>query len=211
MLLLLFTANTNAAEGGFYMSGNLGYSMVNDSDLGTFTEAELEDIIEEDLPAGSSGSLELSYDPGFTVGAAAGYDFGSVRLEGELSYQQNDFDEITATITIPGEGSGSGGIGVDGDVTNLLILCNGYYDFRKGSALRPYITAGIGYAFIDIEDESDSVFAYQVGLGLSYAMNDNITWDLKYRYLGTSDLEVAGVGDVEYSAHSLNLGLRFNF
>ena len=209
-LLFAFTLNANAADQGWYMSGNLGIAKANDSDLGTLDEEALEYIMELDLPSGTSASLDLEYDMGIVLGAAVGYDFGDYRIESELSYLVSDMDKGTMRLTVPGEGSESMSGAINGDVTSFTILFNGYYDFLKGSALRPYITAGIGYSFVDIEmdgaSDDDSVFAYQAGAGITYEMNENITWDLKYRYLDTSD-----PADLEYSSHSLNIGLIYYF
>ena len=209
-LLFAFSVNVSAAEKGWYMSGNLGVAMADDSNLGTLGEADLEYITELDWPSGTTASIDLEYDMGIVLGAAVGYDFGDYRIESELAYQANDMDKGTMRVTVPGEGSESDSAPMSGDVSSFTILINGYYDFFKDSVLRPYITAGIGYSFVDIEIESesddDSVFAYQVGAGITYEMNENITWDLRYRYFDTSDPL-----DLEYSSHSVTAGLRYYF
>jgi opacity protein-like surface antigen len=146
MFILLFALSLNAysAENEWYMSGNLGLSLLNDSDIGSFTEAELEALAGEDFPAGTSASAELEYDLGWILGVTLGYDFGGYRIESELSYQTNDLDKLNVNVTIPGESSANVGVGFDGDTSGLLLLFNGYYDFNKDNSFRPYITGGIG-------------------------------------------------------------------
>ena len=213
-LLVTFSFNAYCAEGGWYLGGNIGMVFLDDSDLGIFDEADLEDIIGDDVPAGSTASLGLEYDMGFLISVAPGYDFGGLRLESELGYQINDLDTLNAMVTIPGVGSEAEGMSVDGDATTLSLLFNGYYDFFRDSALRPFITGGIGLSNIeaDIEggSEDDTVFGFQIGAGLSFDISENATIDLKYRYLTTSDLEFEGI-DIENSSHSVILGVRFSF
>jgi opacity protein-like surface antigen len=217
VITLLFAVSFNSyAADGWYMSGNLGLVSPSDSSLGSFDEAELEAIIEEDLPAGTSGSLEFGYDMGFSVSAAVGYDFGNnYRLEAELAYLTYDIDELSATVTIPGTGSASESMDAGLDGSNLALMFNGYYDFMEGSALRPYITAGIGYAKVDLDIDDDTVMAYQVGLGLSYEMSETLCWDFRYRHFATSDAEVPGpfdeIIDVENSSHNVTVGMRYSF
>jgi len=47
-----------------------------------------------------------------------------------------------------------------------------------------------------IGSEDDTVFAYQIGAGAGYAVNKNITIDLKYRYFATEDPDFEGIKGV---------------
>ena len=183
---------------GWYGGVNAGLAIVPDGDL------------DLSIPGLGSGTAELSYDSGFTVGGAAGYMMEKFRFEGEVSYQTNDIDSLSAV----GES-----ISVNGDVSALTFLANGYFDFATGGPLTPYITAGIGYSNveIDIEGESDddNLFTYHLGVGVGYAMSEQVTLDLRYRYLGFEDYEYSesGVGSLsaEVSSHNITAGLRFAF
>jgi len=208
VLLFGFSINAYSADQGWYMSGNIGISRAAESGLGLFTDAELEDLNVEDVP-GSSAALK--YDTGFVVGAAVGFDFGNYRIESELVYQMNDFDEITLSFTLPGVGTYSNSQDVDGDATSFALLLNGYYDFLEGRILRPFITAGAGMAKVDSDYADDTVFAYQIGGGLCFEFSEKVIWDLRYRYFSTSDVEVEYVGDVGYSTHSVLLDIRYSF
>ena len=182
------------------------------------------------------GSLECSgatqSDTGLALGAAAGYDFGTFRLEGEIAYQKNDLNK--------GRLDDGTTLKFSGDISTLAFLVNGYYDFVNKSAFTPFITAGIGFARIswdasaDVIDgvpdgndegprpavrqvsgntglsDDDTVFAYQVGAGVAYAVTDRVSIDLKYRYFGTSDPKFGDV-KAQCSSNNIYLGVRYNF
>jgi opacity protein-like surface antigen len=157
-----------------------------------------------------SGSGEISYDTGLTAGGSVGYMMDTFRVEGEVSYQANDMDKI----------SGNGGsLFVNGDISALTFLVNGYIDFYTGGPVTPFITAGIGYSNVeaDIEGESndENLFTYQLGAGIGYAISETLTLDFRYRYLGAEDYEYSEVGagsiNAEISSHNISAGLRFAF
>ena len=163
-LLLAFSFNAYGAEGGWYFGGNIGMVFLDDSSLGVFDEFDLEDIIGEDVPEGSTASIDLEYDMGFLISIAPGYDFGGFRLETELGYEISDLDTLNALLTIPGVDSEAEGLGVSGDATTLSLLLNGYKDFLPDSPFRPFIMAGIGLSNLEAEiegrSEDDTVFAF---------------------------------------------------
>jgi opacity protein-like surface antigen len=213
-LLLVFSSSAYSAEEGWYMRGNIGLALLNNADGTALSEADIEALIGEDVPAGTTYAVNLEFDPGFFINFAPGYDFGDFRLESEFAYQVNNVSKINESLVIPGVGSTSTSMEVGGDVTNLSLLFNGYYDFLKGSAVRPYITGGIGVARVNAQvegdEDTDSVFAYQVGVGLSYNMSENVALDFGYRYFATSDIDVFGL-ELSNSSHSILLGARYNF
>ena len=190
--LLLFLSSSYAfGADGPYFSGNIGAAFLTDSDI-----------------SGGGEDGELSFDTGFAVAGAIGTSIDSFRVEGEVSYQSNDIDEVSI--------DGLGSVDIDGDVTALSLLLNGYYDFSNDSAFTPYLTAGIGYSNVEVDfddlggSENDSVFAYQLGAGVGYAVTDNVTIDAKYRYFATEDPDFDGV-DAEMASHNIYLGIRVNF
>lgn len=197
-VLPVFFLGTAFSADGPYLSANIGAAMLSDSDF-----------------SGSRfpGTAELGYDPGWAFGAAFGYGFTNFRFEGEVSHQENDIDETSARgFTLDS----------DGTVTGEALLLNGYYDFTNQTAFTPYISAGFGYAIVEIEDyniagsgvgdysDDDSVFAYQLGFGVGYGVNENVTIDFKYRYFATSDPEFE-TSEGEFQSHNILLGIRYNF
>ncbi len=166
------------------------------------------------------GSAELEYDTSFTVGGAIGYrlgESGDYRVEGEVAYQNNEVDRIdNNSLPVPiGVGTLS-----SMEASMLTFLLNGYIDFNYGSAFSWFFTGGFGFARIDGEmtldgvtdDEDDTVFAYQLGVGTGYAVTETVTLDCKYRYLRTEDFNIEG-GHVEVASpsHSITVGIRVAF
>jgi len=87
----------------------------------------------------------------------------------------------------------------NGDVSSLGLLLNGYYEIVTSSGFIFYVGAGFGFMNVSINDanvpilglpgfdDDDTVFAYQVGVGVGYAVNPKLAFDLKYRYMGTEN------------------------
>ncbi len=216
LITMIFAAvfmatSAQAANGKMYFSGNLGVSLLSDSDI--------------NRPGAFAFTGEVTYDPGFRVGGALGYDFGSFRAEGEIAYRSNDTDEGAIFGVCCGP--------VDGDVSALSFMANGYYDFHMASSpLVPYLGLGVGFANVTADitaptisslaliDDSDIVFAYQFMAGVGYNINPTTTLTVDYRYFATSDPEfpsgpafIPGLSDIEseYSNHSFNIGVRVAF
>jgi opacity protein-like surface antigen len=198
-MLLSISSSAYSAEGP-YVSGNLGLAIASDSDMTNSTAPGI--------------TLDIQSDMGWAVGGAVGYGFSNnTRIEGEIAYQKNDLDKM-------------GILGIDfpitGDTSSLALLLNGYYDFVNNSSFTPFISGGIGYAKVDISDtiapglgtltpsDDDTVFAYQLGVGGGWAVNEKVILDIKYRYFGTSDPEY-GTIKVEYSSHNFYAGIRVGF
>lgn len=211
---LAFLASTAVtAQAGLYVGLNAGAHVPTDSDV-TFST----DLVTEAV--NTSGEGDVSWDTGWWVGGAVGYacDSFPARIEAEVFAQNHDADESTA-------------FGVTGDALAILdsygALINLYYDFKNSTKLTPFIGVGIGAATFEISDVTsdfrdieDVVIAWQVGGGVGYAVTENVSLDLKYRYYRTGDIsdtvvDKLGVGDrvsqeIENSAHTILVGIRFN-
>ena len=163
-----------------------------------------------------TGSADIKFDTGYGLGVVGGYDYGTWRLEGEFTYRVNDHDQISLLgVTGP----------LGGDTSSMALMLNAYYDFRMVSpTIVPYIGGGIGGAFVSVDasvgglqliDDDDLVFAYQVAAGVGFAVNKQVTIDLGYKYFATADpsFDLSGGGSVdgEYKSHNVFLGVRYNF
>ncbi len=158
------------------------------------------------------------------LGFFLGYDFFAnsdtpVRAEIEYSFRSQFKNEGNYHV---------GGSTVTNKMESNMhtLLASAYYDFYNESIFTPYIGAGLGMAFIDghtelnvggthySEQMDDTVFAWHAGAGVGIALNERITADLGYRYLGTSTVnaEIAG-GDIstDLSSHEFSVGIRFGF
>lgn len=159
-----------------------------------------------DLTLSQGGvSADLETDVGFNLGAVAGYKWAfGLRAEGEVSYRQNDLNNIV-------------GISVVGDISALAFMGNGWYDFDTGTPLIPYLGGGLGFAVITIDSggsESDTVFAWQIGAGIGYEVTTGVVVSADYRFLATSDPSFPASGgdlDAEYMSHGFLLGVRGHF
>ncbi|MBU1193563.1 MAG: porin family protein [Proteobacteria bacterium] len=198
-LFAVFAFSSSAYCGaGPYVSFNAGVSMPADSDV-NYSTGEI---------------VEIESDAGFAGGVALGYDFGNnLRLEGEISYLSNEVDKATY-------------LGINrattGDVTSIAFLINGYYDFKNSTPFTPFISAGAGLANVEVDDftfvgsglptvsDDDTVFAYQLSAGVGYAVTDQLSLDVKYRYFATADPGV-NTAEYEYGSHGVLVGLRFGF
>ncbi|NLQ07484.1 porin family protein [Cylindrospermopsis raciborskii LB2897] len=96
------------------------------------------------------------------------------------------------------------------NINMSTALLNGYYDISTGSKFRPYIGAGIGFAFISHQPfglgglfDNGTSFAYQAKLGAQYEIvkKGNVFAELKY--LGSTGY-TSNKADVEVKLGSLN-------
>lgn len=192
VLLAFFVSAPASYAATPYASLSAGVSILSDSD------AELLGIDFEDV---------IEYDTGYGVGAAVGLDGQMYRVEGAVGYQVNSvsvFDGIPET---------------DVDTSALTFMANGYLDIgMAGSAIEPYVMAGIGVASVSFNDEikgiddSDTVLAYQFGAGLGFEATSNVTLDLGYRYFMTGDVTFDDIdpnASFSVSGHNILAGVRF--
>lgn len=164
--------------------------------------------------SGSGIDTKVEYNTGWAALGTAGYGFGNgLRLEFELGYRDNDVDKVRNVAN------------AGGSVNVLSGMVNALYDIPTGWPITPYIGAGIGWARlkadsinvsgVQVVDDTDNQFAYQGIVGAAYSITPNLKLGLDYRYFATLDPEFstsAGTKvDGEYSAHTVMLGLRWEF
>lgn len=209
---VLIPAGASAQQEGFYASLGGGLNFLDDSDF---------DI------AGGVG-VDNQYDTGFIISGAVGYatapvwDYGSLRLEGEVSYRQNDID-VHSVAALGGDQPGS-----TGEASALAFMANVYHDFLPGSDFRPYVGGGIGLASIefsdygiaavpDVLDDDDTAFAYQLIAGASYSFTPQLAATIDYRFFAADpELETSAAtgsvsNDVDYQSQTIMVGLRYTF
>ncbi|ACF12368.1 porin opacity type [Chlorobaculum parvum NCIB 8327] len=139
---------------------------------------------------------KIDMENGLALNGAIGYDFGDARLEAAVGYQSHDIADSEDDI----------------DISLLTVMANAYYDINTGSDVSPYIMAGAGWAHVGMpSDESDDVFAWQVGAGLGVKVSECTTLDLGYRYLKPNKFGPDGNDVYKWAVHNVMLGLRFNF
>ncbi len=156
---------------------------------GAFMTADFRDGNDSNQEGGViEGAVGLVFD---------NHDMGdNLRTELALSFQRNDYN--------------------DPDVGTSAIMVNGYWDICTGTALTPYILVGIGRAHVDIDfdgndDDSDNVFAYQLGGGVGYSLTENVILDLKYKYFATEDVVMKDDSKARFGTHQILFGVRYQF
>jgi opacity protein-like surface antigen len=131
------------------------------------------------------------------------------------------------------------------ETDNITYMLNAYYDFNTGTKFTPYFGFGLGIANINSKIKYDSValegqntrgdtetnnFAYNLGIGIGYAVNERISVDFGYRYTDFGTVEepakytegVIGKEGVsfkesyvlthsKFSAQEVLLGIRYSF
>lgn len=201
---------------GPYVSGFLGLSVPKDTSITT---------IGTDQNGSSPIRDQVEFDPGINIGGTGGYDFGFVRLEGELSYKHSEINKISDGYT--GEQYGN----PDGSLGALAFMGNAFVDLHNASPVTPYLGGGIGFAVLHISDtyatignaprsqfysdDDDTVFAYQVGAGVDVAINRRFSIDIGYRYFATDKAHFSrGISDssgVKFESHNAAVGFRVKF
>lgn len=205
--LVFITTPAQAADGdgkGMYASGNIGITLLSNSDF-RFLGAEV---------------LESSHDPGFNIGGALGYDYGNIRAEVEVAYREARYEHFSIGAVLPGcPCTGDD----DDDVSAISFMANGYYDFDiEDSSLVPYLGGGLGGARIVLDDDAgiddqDVVFAYQVMAGIGYEISSSTTLTVGYRYFRTTTPKyeiTAAPGlflEAPFESHEVIVGARFIF
>ncbi|WP_298436094.1 outer membrane beta-barrel protein [Geobacter sp.] len=193
---------------GAYVSGFLGVSAPLNTDATTYDNL------------GPPINDRVEFDPSINVGGTGGYDFGLIRLEGEISYKQGDIKTVTDRDTGVRFGN------VDGDLGALAVMANAFFDLHNATPVTPYWGGGIGFAVLKLSDtfgnggtplyaeSDDTVFAYQAGGGVEIAINRQFSLDLGYRYFGTSKATFNSTFQtttLRYESHNGMVGFRVKF
>jgi len=215
-IALAMTASQAQAKNGWYVSGNVGSVILQNSDV-------------LDTVAAGSATGNADFDTGYGLSGSIGHAWGLFRVEGELSYRKNDLSQLEATsITLAGIGTFTGSLGtvdLGGDISSLGFMVNAYRDFKTKGKWAPFVMAGIGGASINLDvtsiagaattyDESDLVFAYQAGAGIGYNFTPTVSANFQYRFFGTTDPTFDdGVDKIEseYQNHSFMVGITKRF
>lgn len=171
-----------------------------------------------------SYAVSLSTDPGFGVGAFGGYKipFG-FRFELELTYRRNGFDEL---IDYSEFWSVDDRRTIDGDISSLSYMANLWYEHDFGAGWMPYLGFGLGAATkflncggddclgLNRRADGETDFAYQLGVGVAYALTNKMVISLDYRYFDSieADLDIFNVlEDFDYANHNIMIGFRRHF
>jgi len=158
-------------------------------------------------------SLNINVDNTGMIGFKFGYILPPVRFLA-LEFEYNHIFEHNYG---PAEASGvreAGDVYLDNFFFNLLLR------YPQGR-IHPYVGAGIGWSyfnirnletfrgFTEVQEESNTAFAWQFLGGVNFEIVPNISVDLTYRYFGTDPH--LSVVDAEYRTSVISAGLNFHF
>jgi opacity protein-like surface antigen len=135
-------------------------------------------------------------DSGVPFSGAAGYNFGSTRLEAAAGYQKYDWKSGTDNAAV------------------TTVMGNAFYDFDTASDFRPYVMGGLGIADVNVSwaSNNSTAFAWQLGAGVGVKVGKGWTLDVGYRYLKPSGLQCpSDDNDVSWPIHNILAGLRYQF
>ena len=201
------------ARPGPYVSAFIGASMLDDTTVTNY-----------DYLYGDVFRENVEFDTGVYTGFTGGYDFGFVRLEGELSYRYNEVDTVT-------DQSGFKVMLPDTDIGAFATMFNVFFDLHNSTRVTPYLGGGIGFAVLSLSNDywgggsyyyssddysDDTVLAYQFGGGVDIALNRNMSLDVGYRYFKTDDAEIDSdylpiTSNFEYESHNVMVGFKYKF
>ena len=188
-------------DSAMYVSIFGGAAMINDFDF--------------ESSVGPSGTV--SFDTGYSVDAALGFNLGSgLSLEGQIGYlnaalNDGDYNNIA--------------LDPDGNASVTYAMVNAWYGFDMGG-LTPFIGGGVGAASVSLNsdfagvpgsgiDDSETTWAAQIGAGISVDIAENIALVGRYRYLATGEVSLTDAADDENtgsaSANIVDIGLKISF
>jgi len=158
-------------------------------------------------------SLDINVDNTGMIG----FKFGFILPQARMLALEFEYNHIFEHNYGPAEASGvreAGDVYLDNFFFNLLLR------YPQGR-IHPYVGAGIGWSyfnirnletfrgFTEVQEESNTAFAWQFLGGVNFEIVPNISVDLTYRYFGTDPH--LSVVDAEYRTSVISAGLNFHF
>ena len=191
-------------------------------------------IIDEPAPVVGIVSTSGNWD-GLFLGAFAGYGWGTVEDAVDTGLL-NDLDvdgwqvgvNAGANFTVSeaivagivGDIAWSDISGVAGDASydvDWTGSIRGRLGF-DGGAFLPYVTAGVAFAnatAVDdlLAEDSQTHIGWTAGAGVEFAVAENVSLDLQYRYsdFGSKDYELTAPTELSLTSHAVTAGVNFKF
>ena len=205
IVLTCFVSNVNADQLGNYVGISSGALLT-----------QKKNVTDRD---GSTAVLE--YDTvGIPVNVFIGHQFDvGLRVEGEAFYKRSTISGINMSGT---DSKVDGTVWLIGAMGNLYYDWYHYLDGMAGDWFSPYFGLGAGFAEAHVpgvtvdrnitlwNSGSDFVFAYQLTVGNSTPIANDLFFDVSYRYFATRDLNIDQIR-TSYSNQNILLGLRYVF
>ncbi|MDR2386926.1 MAG: outer membrane beta-barrel protein [Deltaproteobacteria bacterium] len=238
--LALMVAPTARADGGFYLEGKLGWSYQRHDRTLQIVDPVM-DIDDKLEIRGSDLRMGKQTNNSFVGGFAFGYNFMpsySVPIRLDLEFLARTYKSVdsvyNAKVKVTDENGDSGTIErrvtEKSEIGVHTILANVYYDFVNDSQFTPYIGASFGLAIMHADVDQLTLegfnlpsisaygwanFAWGLGAGVNYAIDDDWSLDFRYRYLDASTNAVRkslpAKLKLDMAIHDVTLGVRYTF
>jgi opacity protein-like surface antigen len=213
-------------SGGWYLRGDIGVGIMNRTSF---------DFEQNPLNVSNFTIQHNSIDDTTIFGAGIGYEFNNwFRADVTAEYRTKAAINAYGLYNL---GGGTFGDLYTGSVRSTIVLANGYVDLGTWNCLTPFIGAGVGAAWNQLDDLVDTGIgtsgsgmgqnpthtnlAWAIHAGLSYAVTQNFTMELAYRYLNYGSVTdsincIGGCHPDSYkvdnlSSNDLMLGFRWRF
>lgn len=226
-IVTLFTAILLASPlvyaEGFYLSAGISHTDTNDK------------IFNDGM--NGAGNPKISLDSDIRYGLAIGYEIKPA-FNLELEYSKASYDSISDIE--PGSGNRSQDeFSIDSTIDADMLTMNVSYGFENSSAFTPYVEAGLGSTFYNIEGDlfvsgfmgtdaggflpatfsykgKGTEFTYFVGLGVAWQLAEKTDLTLSYRHsdLGQISSKYDQNGDrlqAEMKTNDIRLGLKLHY
>ncbi len=238
---------TAALADGPYVGVSAGVSLPGDSkNRGEFNSTVPATPDFDAIPAGTALAWDTDFDTGLALSGQVGYKFDNgfrVELEGNYSRYNvashsgllaggANIDNVDVAVLTRGPADPTnptvGAVIADGQgrVRNFGLFANVFYDIETGTAFKPYIGAGAGVQWADVNYRPSGVqvgsgteagIAYQLMAGASYEIGPKAELFGQYAYRANGnradidlDLLPATLG-VQNHQSILSAGVRVKF
>jgi len=236
---VIWSQSAGATENAFYLSGKLGPSFIGLS--GDKLEYYNDQLKQLEKYSGGSSTKAV-----FNGGVAIGYDFYQeyylpLRTEFEVVLRSNmtsRYNIRTANVGLPTVRGYQSSEDAKNEVALNTFMINSYYDFKNASDFTPYVSLGLGMANVhqkttneyhqlnysrrsakhssDSQSKTGNNFAWSLGVGGQYAINERLALDISYRYLNAGSLNINSndedaVSHFKISSSDMMLGVVYRF
>ena len=217
----LFASQAQAFNINPYVSAKLKYSMMDNSYKFDETYRSIDGEVYNSAETVSVD--DNVFGGNVALGLKAPLNYGALRTE--IEYTRNGDAKKSHTD--------EWGDKYETKLESQAFLFNAYYDFDTHTAFTPYFGGGLGFARIkgslnwdeypeDSGSEKHTNFAWQLGAGVAYNINEHVALDLGYRYMNYGDFDKSSLDKdewgteedkvkIESEAHEIMLGLRYTF
>ncbi|MER9920119.1 MULTISPECIES: outer membrane protein [unclassified Mesorhizobium] len=166
---------------------------------------------------GGPGFVDTDPD-GFLGGVYAGYNYqmsNNIVIGAEL-------DVVYANVDGSGQVFSAPGIPIPGGIATEELNWSAAARLRLGYAVDrflPYIAGGVAFGDVDISNNGggpsfgDTLTGWTIGVGLDYAMTDNLLLRGEYRYtdFGTESFGGLVNADVDLKTNEVRFGIAYKF